>query len=53
MHYDEGQHDVALADADPFGRLAVDCIRRAGEELGFLVPLDGNYSVGENWSQTH
>lgn len=51
--HDEGQHDVESSVCDDFGRLAVDCIRRAGEQLGFLVPLDGNYSIGDTWAETH
>ena len=51
--HDEGQHDVALGDADEFGRLAVASIVAAGEELGFSVPLDGDYKVGSSWAETH
>ena len=51
--HDEGQHDVEVRDADEFGKLAVASIVAAGEELGFSVPLDGNYSVGYSWAETH
>ena len=51
--HDEGQHDVLHTDADEFGRLAVASIVSAGEELGFSVPLDGDYKVGYSWAETH
>lgn len=51
--HDEGQHDVAVGDADEFGRLAVNAIIAAGEELGFRVPLNGDYKVGLGWHETH
>lgn len=51
--HDEGQHDVAVGDADEFGKLAVASIVAAGEELGFSVPLDGDYKIGLSWAETH
>ena len=51
--HDEGQHDVYPLDADKFGQLAVQCIRDAGEELNFNLPLDGNYKIGPTWASTH
>lgn len=51
--HDEGQHDVCVKEAEEFGELAVQAIRDAGEELGFRVPLDGDYKIGTNWAQTH
>lgn len=51
--HDEGQHDTAVGDAEEFGKLAVQAIRDAGEELGFSVPLDGSFAVGTDWSTTH
>jgi hypothetical protein len=33
--------------------LAVDCIDRAGKDLGIRLPLDGEYKIGNNWSETH
>lgn len=51
--HDEGQHEVAEADAEEFGKLAVQCIRDAGEELGFCVPLDGDFKIGKTWAETH
>lgn len=51
--HDEGQHDVSVMDAEEFGKLAVAAIVAAGEELGFNVPLDGDYKVGLSWAETH
>lgn len=51
--HDEGQHDVSKKDAEEFGKLAVQAIRDAGEELGFSVPLDGDYKIGPTWADTH
>jgi DNA polymerase I-like protein with 3'-5' exonuclease and polymerase domains len=51
--HDEGQHDCAEGDAEEFGKLAVQAIRDAGEELNFSVPLDGDYKVGGTWAETH
>ena len=51
--HDEGQHDVAISDADELGKMAVQSIRDAGEELNFSVPLDGDYKVGLSWAETH
>lgn len=51
--HDEGQHDVLHSDAEEFGRLAVKSIIASGEELGFSVPLDGDYKVGLSWAETH
>lgn len=51
--HDEGQHDCDPKDAEEFGRIAVQSIRDAGEELNFNVPLDGDFKVGETWADTH
>lgn len=51
--HDEGQLECLADEADQVGLLAVDCISRAGRELGFRVPLTGDYKVGANWSETH
>jgi len=51
--HDEGQEDAALKDSEEVGKLAVQSIREAGEELNFSVPLDGDYKVGLSWATTH
>jgi hypothetical protein len=35
------------------GELAVESIRQAGEELSMRIPMDAEYAVGSNWSETH
>lgn len=51
--HDEIQSEVRLEDCDKFGHLAVECIKKAGQAFYMRCPLDGEYSVGDNWSQTH
>jgi DNA polymerase I-like protein with 3'-5' exonuclease and polymerase domains len=51
--HDEFQTEVEATQAEQFGVLAVDAIRIAGQELGLRCPLDGEYRVGINWSETH
>ena len=51
--HDEGQHDASTNDADETGQTCTQAIRDAGEYLGFKVPLNGAYKVGENWAECH
>ena len=51
--HDEFQTEVEAARADEFGQLAVQAIRKSGEHFKLRCPLDGEYAVGDNWSQTH
>lgn len=51
--HDEGQHDVDPNDADTAGTICCEAITQAGEELGFHVPLGGDYKVGANWAECH
>lgn len=51
--HDEWQYDVLPEDADEHGRIAVEAIRNAGEELNMNVPLDGTSKKGHTWSETH
>lgn len=51
--HDEIQLQVKSEIADDVGRLSVQAIREAGENLGFRCPLDGEYKVGRNWAETH
>lgn len=51
--HDEGQHEVLEAQAEEFGKFCVKSITEAGETLGMNVRLGGDYSVGQNWSETH
>ena len=51
--HDEFQTEVREDQAERFGRLAVDCIKRAGSDFNLNCPLDGEYKVGETWAETH
>jgi len=51
--HDEWQNEVNPKEAEEFGRLAVKAIQDAGEQLGFRVPMDGDFKVGKNWAETH
>ena len=51
--HDEGQLDCAPDCAEEVGKAGVQAIINAGEELGFRVPLSGEYKVGKTWANTH
>ena len=51
--HDEWQLEVREDQAEPVGKAGVECIRKAGEALQLACPLDGEYSIGDNWSETH
>ena len=51
--HDEIQYEVLEEDAHEAGQLAVRSISLAGLLFGFRCPLDGEYKVGKNWSETH
>ena len=51
--HDEWQLEVAETDAITVGNLGVQSIIEAGEILNLKCPLDGDFNVGKNWSETH
>lgn len=51
--HDEWQMLCKPEDAEELGKLNVQAIRDAGEELNFKCPLDGQYKIGMNWADTH
>ncbi len=51
--HDEWQLEVKESVADSTGQLGVDAIIKAGEGLELFCPLDGEYKIGDNWSETH
>jgi DNA polymerase I-like protein with 3'-5' exonuclease and polymerase domains len=51
--HDEWQLEVKESVADTTGMLGVDAIKQSGEELELFCPLDGEYKIGDNWSETH
>tara|TARA_R110000787_G_scaffold47583_2_gene115048 strand:- start:368 stop:2137 length:1770 start_codon:yes stop_codon:yes gene_type:complete len=51
--HDEWQVETWHEDVDKLGEIAVDAIRQAGDYYKLNCPLDAQYKVGENWSETH
>jgi DNA polymerase I-like protein with 3'-5' exonuclease and polymerase domains len=51
--HDEWQHDSNPSCAELVGRYGTEAIRMAGEKLKFCVPLDGTFSIGNTWADTH
>ncbi len=51
--HDEFQYEVEQSRAEEFGRLAVQSIIDAGKQLNVRCPLNGEYKIGNNWSETH
>lgn len=51
--HDEFQYEVQADRADEFGRLAVQSIIDAGQQLNVRCQLNGEYKIGNNWSETH
>jgi len=53
MVHDEVQIEVPEEHAESIGQLCVEAAARAGQSLGLTVPLDAEYTIGCNWSETH
>ena len=51
--HDEWQIETWHEDVDRLGEMAVSAIRQAGDYYKLNCPLDAEYKVGENWSETH
>jgi len=51
--HDEWQIEVAEKDAKKVGELGVVAIQNAGISFDMKCPLDGEYHIGGNWSETH
>lgn len=51
--HDEFQYEVEEGRAEEFGKLAVQSIVDAGKQLKVRCPLNGEYKIGNNWSETH
>ena len=51
--HDEWQIEAREDIADKVGQLGVQAIKEAGISLGLNCPLDGEYNIGNNWSETH
>jgi DNA polymerase-1 len=51
--HDEWQIEVSECRANKVGQMAVESIIEAGKFYNLRCPLDGEYKVGRNWSETH
>jgi len=51
--HDEWQVEVPEEHANTVGKLGVEAIIAAGLHFEMRCPLDGEYSIGDNWSETH
>ena len=51
--HDEWQLECPAEIAEDIGRAGVESIITAGEKLKVQMPLDGEYKIGNNWSETH
>ena len=51
--HDEWQIEVPEDVADFVGERAVDSLIKAGQHFKMRCPLDGEYKIGGNWSETH
>lgn len=51
--HDEWQFDSHPDCAELVGRAGQQSITLAGQRLNLGVPLDGTYSIGKNWADTH
>ena len=51
--HDEGQYETDPSVSRLVGELGVQGIIKAGEYYNLNIPLDGDYSVGRNWANTH
>jgi len=51
--HDEWQIETWHEDVDNLGIIAVNSIKEAGDYYNLNCPLDGEYKVGGNWSETH
>ena len=51
--HDEWQVECRPELAEEIGRLGVEAIREAGRHFRFRCPLDGDFSTGATWADTH
>ena len=51
--HDEFQVECPEEYAERVGVIYRNSIRKAGRELDLRCPLEGEYKIGDNWSQTH
>ena len=51
--HDEWQIEVREDHAEEVGKAGVEAIQEAGNSLSLACPLDGEYKIGDSWSETH
>jgi DNA polymerase I-like protein with 3'-5' exonuclease and polymerase domains len=51
--HDEYQFEVANADTEKFGEITNAAIKETEEIHNLKCPLDSEFKVGKNWSETH
>ena len=51
--HDEWQIEVIEHEASKVGELGVESIRQVEQDFNLRCPLDGEYKIGNNWSETH
>tara|TARA_R100001460_G_scaffold38448_3_gene72994 strand:- start:1011 stop:1604 length:594 start_codon:yes stop_codon:yes gene_type:complete len=51
--HDEWQIQVKESQSSKLGELGIKSIQQAGEYFNMRCPLNGEYKVGDNWSETH
>lgn len=51
--HDEYQLVCPPENAEFIGERAAEAFRESGRQLGFRVPLDGEFKIGKNWAETH
>ena len=51
--HDEIQLETTEEVANEIGKLAVECIEKAGRHFKIRCELTGEYNIGDNWAATH
>jgi DNA polymerase-1 len=51
--HDEWQIEVIEHQAEQVGKLGVEALVETATVLNMVCPLDGEYKIGDNWSETH
>ncbi len=51
--HDEMQFAVREGLDEEFGKMVIECARKAGEFFNFKCPIDAEFKVGANWMECH
>lgn len=51
--HDEYQFEIQADQAEAFGKLTQEAMKRVEKELSVQCQLDSEYKIGNNWSETH